>query len=133
MHGRVVNTCNKSEDYVGYSTKYGDLAGDFSVLSSYCVREVKEIGTYLGLPDRFIHKIPSDGMCGKTDEDNLGFTYKTLDAYILDEVYPDYDTLKNIKERHDRNLHKVQAVSLPAPHAKTRRWEGEPYEPDWEF
>ena len=133
MHGRVVNTCNKSEDYVGYSTKYGDLAGDFSVLSSYCVREVKEIGTYLGLPDRFIHKIPSDGMCGKTDEDNLGFTYEVLDAYILDEVYPDYDTLKNIKERHDRNLHKVQAVSLPSPNAKSRHREGEPYEPDWEF
>ena len=72
-------------------------------------------------------------MCGKTDEDNLGFTYETLDAYILDEVYPDYDTLKNIKERHDRNLHKVQAIHLPAPHTKTRHWEGEPYEPGWEF
>ena len=133
MHGRVVNTCNKSEDYVGYSTKYGDLAGDFSVLSSYYVREVKEIGKYLGLPDRFINKAPSDGMCGKTDEDNLEFTYGVLDAYILDEIYPDYDTLKNIRERHDRNLHKVQAINLPAPHTRTRHWEGESYEPDWEF
>ena len=133
-HGRVANTCNRSEDYVGYSTKYGDLAGDFSILSSYCVREIKEIGAYLGLPDRFIYKIPSDGMCGKTDEDNFGFTYNVLDAYILDGVYPDYETLKNIKERHDRNLHKVNAVDLPAPHVKTRHWEGEPYEESvWEF
>ena len=86
------------------------------------------------MPDRFIYKIPSDGMCGKTDEDNLGFTYNVLDAYILDGVYPDYDTLKNIKERHDRNLHKVNAIDLPAPHVKTRHWEGEPYEESvWEF
>ena len=132
-HGRVVNTCNKSENFIGYSTKFGDAAGDFSVLSKYTVSEVLQIGITLGIPDEFIFKVPEDGLSGKTDEDNLGFTYETLDAYILDGVYPDYDTLKSIKKRHDRNLHKVRAVSLPCPNVKTRHWEGESYEPDWEF
>lgn len=81
-NSRVVNTCNYSEDYVGYSTKYGDAAGDFSPLGGLTVREVLEIGDALELPYDLVHKTPSDGMCGKTDEDNLGFTYEQLDDYI---------------------------------------------------
>ena len=86
--GRVANTCNYSEDYIGYSTKYGDLAGDFSILQNYCVREVIEIGDYLGLPYELVHKTPADGMCGLTDEENLGFTYEVLDKYIRNSVFP---------------------------------------------
>ena len=81
-NSRVVNTCNYSEDYVGYSTKYGDAAGDFSPLGGFTVREVLAIGDALELPYDLVHKTPSDGMCGKTDEDNLGFTYEQLDDYI---------------------------------------------------
>jgi NAD+ synthase len=81
-HGFVCNTCNLSEDYVGYSTKFGDSAGDFSLLNKLTVTEVLQIGDYMGLPKELVHKAPSDGMCGKTDEDNLGFTYESLDKYI---------------------------------------------------
>ena len=81
-NSRVVNTCNYSEDYVGYSTKYGDAAGDFSPLGGLTVREVLAIGDALDLPYDLVHKTPSDGMCGKTDEDNLGFTYEQLDDFI---------------------------------------------------
>lgn len=81
-HGFVCNTCNLSEDYVGYSTKFGDSAGDFSLLNKLTVTEVRAIGDYMKLPQELVHKAPSDGMCGKTDEDNLGFTYESLDLYI---------------------------------------------------
>ena len=81
-NSRVVNTCNYSEDYVGYSTKYGDAAGDFSPLGGLTVREVLAVGDALNLPYDLVHKAPSDGMCGKTDEDNLGFTYEQLDDFI---------------------------------------------------
>ena len=94
VSGRVANTCNWSEDYVGYSTKYGDLAGDFAILSKYAVREVIAMGCVLakefGIPVELIAKAPSDGMCGKTDEDNLGFTYDTLDSLLLDGIVPEY-------------------------------------------
>ena len=82
MNGRVVNTCNLSEDWVGYSTRYGDSVGDFSPMSNLTVTEVKQIGRLLELPDVLIDKVPIDGLCGKTDEDNLGFTYEMLDVYI---------------------------------------------------
>jgi len=79
----VVNTCNRSEDYIGYSTKFGDQAGDVSVLQDLLVSEVLAIGdTMEELPKELVHKTPSDGLCGKTDEDNLGFTYRQLDNYI---------------------------------------------------
>ena len=81
-NGRVANTCNLSEDWVGYSTRYGDAAGDFSPLSHLTVQEVRAVGRALGLPDRFVDKTPIDGLCGKTDEENLGFTYAVLDRYI---------------------------------------------------
>ena len=111
VNGRVANTCNLSEDYVGYSTKYGDAAGDFSPLSQLTVQEVKQIGRVLGLPEKFIEKPPIDGLCGKTDEDNLGFTYATLDRYIREGVIDSAEDKERIDTLHKRNLFKL----LPMP------------------
>ena len=121
--GRVINTGNASELYVGYTTKYGDLAGDFAILRDYYVRDVYAIGDVLTeLPYELVHKAPGDGMSGKTDEDNMGFTYEVLDAYLLDHVNPDYDTLRNIEERHQRNMHK-HCVQIPHICESTRHWD----------
>ena len=107
VNGRVANTCNLSEDYVGYSTKYGDAAGDFSPLSRLTVDEVKKVGRVLGLPDVLVDKVPIDGLCGKTDEDNLGFTYAVLDKYIRTGVCEDAATKERIDTLHKRNLFKL--------------------------
>ncbi len=110
--GRVANTCNRSEDYVGYSTKFGDSAGDFSPLANLMVHEVIQIGYELLLPINLISKTPSDGLCGKTDEDNLGFTYAHLDAYIMYGTSGIEEIDKKIASMHDHNLHKLN--SMPA-------------------
>ena len=121
--GRVINTGNASELYVGYTTKYGDLAGDFAILRDYYVRDVYDIGDVLTeLPRELVHKAPGDGMSGKTDEDNMGFTYEVLDAYLLDNATPDYETLRNIQERHKRNDHK-HCIQLPYIRCHTRHWD----------
>jgi NAD+ synthase len=121
--GRVINTGNASELYVGYTTKYGDLAGDFAILRDYYVRDVYAIGDVLTeLPYELVHKTPGDGMSGKTDEENMGFTYEVLDAYLLDFVNPDYDTLRNIEERHKRNIHK-EDIRIPYIRENTRHWD----------
>ena len=114
-NGRVVNTCNLSEDYVGYSTRYGDAAGDFSPLSFLTVEDVKAIGNECGLPDNLVDKVPSDGLTGKTDEMNLGFSYATLDKYIRYGVCEDEQTKKNIDERHRKNLFKLQLMPAFKP------------------
>lgn len=110
MNGRVANTCNLSEDWVGYATRYGDAAGDFSPLSQLTVTEVKAIGRELGLPSELVDKTPTDGLCGKTDEDNLGFTYAELDAYIRDGVEPSKDIKAKIDSMHQKNLFKLQLM-----------------------
>ena len=115
MNGRVVNTCNLSEDFVGYSTRYGDAAGDFSPLSLLTVAEVKEIGAYLGLPEFLVEKVPIDGLCGKTDEENLGFTYAELDKYIRTGVIEDAAKKENIDRRHKANLFKLQLMPVFDP------------------
>ena len=107
-NGRVANTCNFSEDWVGYSTRYGDSVGDFSPLSCFTVTEVKAIGRYIGLPERFIEKPPQDGLCGKTDEENLGFSYDTLDKYIRDGIVPDAEIKAKIDRLHKINLFKLR-------------------------
>ena len=114
-NSRVVNTCNASEDYVGYSTKYGDAAGDFSPLGELTVREVLEIGDELGLPEHLVHKAPSDGMCGKTDEDNLGFTYEQLDDHILgtQKISPEIE--EKIERLHKATRHKYQPMPAFSP------------------
>lgn len=124
--GRVVNTCNKSEDYIGFSTKYGDLAGDFSILQNYPVRWVREIGIELELPKEWVNKTPDDGMCGQSDEDKFGFTYETLDAFIIDGVTPEYDIYKKIKHMYDCNKHK-NAINLPKPRVNTEHPYGTEY------
>ena len=110
MNGRVANTCNLSEDWVGYATRYGDAAGDFSPLSQLTVTEVKEIGRVLGLPTELVDKTPSDGLCGKTDEDNLGFTYEVLDRYIRTGEIDDKDIKNKIDTMHKKNLFKLQLM-----------------------
>ncbi len=110
VNGRVVNTCNLSEDWVGYSTRYGDAAGDFSPLCNLTVDEIKQIGRYIGLPDVLVDKTPIDGLCGKTDEDNLGFTYAVLDRYIRTGEIDDPETKLRIDSMHQRNLFKLQLM-----------------------
>ncbi len=109
-NGRVANTCNLSEDWVGYSTRYGDSVGDFSPLSHLTVTEVKQIGRLLGVPSHLIDKLPSDGLCGKTDEDNLGFTYATLDRYIREGIIEDTSIKEKIDKRHKQNLFKLKLM-----------------------
>ena len=106
-NGRVANTCNLSEDWVGYATRYGDGAGDFGPISKFTVEEVRAIGRNLGLPDKFVEKPPIDGLCGKTDEDNLGFTYQELDDYIRRGIEPDPQTKEKIDRMHALNLFKL--------------------------
>lgn len=111
-NGRVANTCNLSEDWVGYSTRYGDAAGDFSPLSHITVTEVKEIGRLLGLPDALVDKTPTDGLSGKTDEDNLGFTYAELDRYIRTGEIDDAEKKKLIDKKHADNLFKLELMPV---------------------
>ena len=114
-NGRVANTCNLSEDWVGYSTRYGDAAGDFSPLSRLTVAEVKEIGHLLGLPADLVEKTPIDGLCGKTDEENLGFTYAELDRYIRTGEIDDMDKKARIDRLHRINQFKLELMPVFEP------------------
>ncbi len=110
--GRVANTCNRSEDYVGYSTKYGDAAGDFSPCSDFTVTEMRMLGDALGVPRELTHKTPSDGLSGMSDEDKLGFTYDTLDKYIFTGICEDEEIRKKIDRLHVNNLHKLEVIPM---------------------
>lgn len=112
MNGRVANTCNASENFVGWQTVGGDGFGQFGPLSKLTVTEVKAVGRELGLPEKFIEKAPADGLTGKTDEDNFGFTYEFLDKYIrTSEFGGDTATAAKIDRMHEANLFK----DLPMP------------------
>ena len=114
--GRVANTCNRSEDYIGYSTKYGDAAGDFSPCAGYTVTEMKAIGDALSeVPYELVHKTPSDGLSGMSDEDKIGFTYDLLDRYILTGECGDEEVRAKIDRMHQLNLHKLQTIPTYRP------------------
>ena len=112
IEGRVANTSNLSEDWVGYGTKFGDSAGDFSPLSDLTVTEVKAVGCETGLPERFIGKVPLDGLCGKTDEENFGFTYEVLDKYIREGVCGDKAVKQKIDRLHAVSRHKFTPLPI---------------------
>lgn len=113
VNGRVANTCNLSEDYVGYSTRWGDSVGDFAPLANLTSDEVIAIGdTMENLPQRLVHKTPSDGLCGKTDEDNFGFTYAELNKYIRTGEWEDYSVKEKIDRLHERNQFKMRPIPV---------------------
>ena len=109
-NGRVSNNCNRSENFVGYSTIFGDAAGDFSPLGNLTVAEVKCVGRCLGLPEEFVEKPPADGLSDRTDEDALGFTYEALDTYILTGWCPDEALKEKMEKRHQANLFKLRPM-----------------------
>lgn len=117
LNGRVANTCNWSEEYVGYSTRFGDSVGDFAPLVNLTVTELLEIGKYLDIPYHLVDKKPADGLCGKTDEDNLGFSYAVLDRYIRTGECPDKIAKELIDEKHRKNLFKLEPIPsfIPTP------------------
>ena len=118
-NGRVANTCNLSEDWVGYSTRYGDAAGDFSPCSHLTVQEMKAVGRLIGLPDVLVDKPPIDGLSGLTDEDNLGFTYAELDRYIRTGEIDDQEKKARIDRLHKLNLFKLQLMPSFDPDIET--------------
>lgn len=113
VNGRVANTCNLSEDWVGYSTLFGDNAGQFAPLKAFTATEVKAIGRELGLPQMFLEKPPADGLCGRTDEENLGFSYAALDRYIRENICEDKGVKQKIDALHAANQFKEEFVRLP--------------------
>ena len=115
-NSRVVNTSNLSERYIGYCTKGGDTVADFSPLGELTVREVLMIGDDLGLPYDLVHKTPSDGMSGRSDEEKIGFTYDELDNYILyvDDNLSD-ETIEKIEKMHKANEHKLNDMPRFVP------------------
>jgi NAD+ synthase len=105
--GRVVNTSNLSECFVGYGTLYGDLAGSMYPLKNLTKSEIVEIGkTMTEIPIELVEKTPSDGLTGFTDENKFGFTYDELDSTIRFGTKGEhYDT---IMKRHKDNLFKLK-------------------------
>lgn len=115
VNGRVANTCNLSETLLSWETRWGDAVGDFAPISDLTVEEVKAIGYELGLPNELIEKIPSDGLCGSTDEDALGFKYSVMDRYIRTGEIDD----KDIKKKIDNRVEKYRFKRMPIPYYKT--------------
>lgn len=125
LNGRVANTCNMSETFIGYETIFGDAAGDFAPLKNYTVSEVIGIGRALRLPDKFINKVPSDGLCGKTDEDNLGVTYNQIDNFIysmegmsIKEFIANAEAYEKIQTMHEASQFKRDKLNMPGPDNK---------------
>lgn len=103
--GRVVGTCNASELYIGYATRYGDLASDFEPLASLTCEEVIEVGKALEIPDRWIERKPDDGLPNSKPDDEKfkelwGFTYKDIHNYLRNGTSGDEEVDKAIEERH---------------------------------
>jgi NAD+ synthase len=115
INGRVVNTCNLSEEYIGYSTIYGDNAGSFSPIRNFTVKELLAIGDELGLPKKWVHKTPDDGLPhSKPDEEKFGFSYETLDAWIREGIKPSTEVFNKIIDMHNKNLFKTRMVNIPS-------------------
>lgn len=113
---QVIGTGNYSERFIGWTTKWGDSACDLNPIGNLTKTEVVEIGLELaeefGLDKKFIEKAPGDGLTGKTDEDNFGFTYHDLDGFLLNKMPSDPEIEQKIMNMHLASLHKVNPIPM---------------------
>lgn len=112
---RVAGTGNASEAYIGYFTKWGDGAHDFNPIGNLTTEQVVAIGDELGLPYDLVHKIPSDGLCGKTDEDNLGYSYADVNSVIEYGSCGDEEIDSKISKAYMYNQHKRKPIPKFVP------------------
>ena len=109
--GRVVNTCNRSENCLSWATLWGDSVGDFAPFDLLTTEEIIGIGDVLGLPYELVHKTPSDGLCGKTDEDSFGFTYHEVNQLIRNDIKgPNFD---KIIKMYNGGKFKLEMIRIP--------------------
>lgn len=111
-NSRVINTGNLSERWIGYTTLYGDNTGTFAPLAQFTSDEVIEIGRHLGLDDRFVDKVPEDGLTGNTDEEVIGFSYSVLNKYIREGIIEDEEAKKKIDKMHRESRFKFETMPI---------------------
>ena len=102
----VVGTSNLTEVEIGYYTKYGDGGVDLEPLGSLYKTHVRELATYLEVPERIITKPPSAGLWeGQTDEEEIGMTYEEMDNYLMKNYTQDGRLAKRIiSNQHKREM-----------------------------
>ena len=113
--GVVVNTCNRSEDVIGYSTLYGDNAGSYAPIAKLTKTEVIQITKWLGIPVDLAEKTPIDGLQPLTDEQKLGITYAKIDDYIRSTGPVSEAERKLILDKFSKNKFKLEIVRIPSP------------------
>ncbi|MFQ6121642.1 MAG: NAD(+) synthase [Dehalococcoidales bacterium] len=109
----VAGASNRSELSVGYFTKYGDGGVDIMPLGNLVKGEVRELASFLGIPQSIIDKPPSAGLWeNQTDEDELGFSYDELDRYLLTGEVSD-EVRDKIESMITANEHKRWLPPIP--------------------
>ncbi len=105
----LLNTGNKSEIAVGYSTLYGDMCGGISVIGDLYKTEVYELADYINqtgspvLPEHIINKAPSAELRpDQKDTDSLP-PYPVLDQILYQYIERREDPQDIIAMGHDEN------------------------------
>lgn len=107
LDARLAGTGNLSEVTTGYCTKDGDTSCDFAVLGKLTSVEVVQVGlTMPELPGELVQKTPSDGLSGKSDEENMGLKYADIHRYLREGSCGDPQTDEKIRKREAANMHK---------------------------
>ena len=117
--GRLAGTGNLSEITVGYCTKDGDTSCDFGVLGALTSVEVVAVGlTMPELPRDLVEKTPADGLSGRSDEENLGVSYRDIHRYIRLGTCGDAAVDEKIRQKEAANMHKRRMPVILDPFGK---------------
>jgi NAD+ synthase len=112
----VLGTGNKAELTVGYFTKHGDAGVDLLPLADLTKTEVRAVARVLGVPERIVDRPPSAGLWeGQTDEEELGITYRQIDAYLEEGSSGSADADAAIRRRFLASRHKRELPPAAVP------------------
>lgn len=119
FNARVINTSNLSENIAGWFTKWGDCVGDYYPLKNLTASEVVMVGLEMEIPEKFMFRVPDDGLIGTSDEEALGFTYNELDKEIwirrekrrVSDIKDIFDFYKDFEDLPEKMLKRFKSAS----------------------
>ncbi len=122
LGARLAGTGNLSEATVGYCTKDGDTSCDFAVLGALTSVEVVAVGSVMPeIPRDLVEKTPSDGLTGKSDEENLGLSYRDIHLFIREGTCGRAETDERIRAKERANMHKRRMPLILDPFGEAKQ------------
>jgi NAD+ synthase len=117
----VIGSSDKSEQLIGYFTKFGDGSADILPIASLYKTQIREMARHLGVKDSIIAKKSSPNLWrGHIAEDEIGASYEEIDSilYCIVDKSMTLEETQNVTEIQIEKIEKIYQLYKKSEHKR---------------